>query len=181
MLQPKRTFLMILLAIGVRIMLEFPPLYSPRIYEKADLTSIHVAKTLPILIPIFRLDMDVWRNLMITNLKGMSLSLGLLNLCFISIDRSSMKPLWAIVACIPSFVFYIASYAIDIGPITSVYNFEVFTLRLHAREPRVGTIFIYIFIPLYKAITLSEVAFIFMIMSILKGSTMLCRRQGTRS
>ncbi|XP_071724804.1 polyol transporter 5-like [Rutidosis leptorrhynchoides] len=169
-------------ACGVETML----LYSPRIYEKAGLTStnwkmflpiiVHMAKTLPILIPIFRLDMDGRRNLMLISLGGMSLSLGVLGTCLVSIDRNGFLS-WLAIASIASFVFYVAFYAIGVGPITSIYSSEVFTLRLRAHghatavavNRGMNVIFTIMFIPLYKAITLGKVAFIFMTMSILGG------------
>ncbi|CAD6210028.1 unnamed protein product [Miscanthus lutarioriparius] len=149
-------------------------LYSPRVFEKAGLTSdenslgatmaVGASKTLFILVATFFLDRVGRRPLLLTSAGGMVVSLVTLASALHAIDRlpeGHATPLAGV--SIAAVLTFVASFSIGMGPIAWVYSSEIFPLRLRAQGCALGTAMNRImsgaitmsFISLYKAITLA--------------------------
>lgn len=123
-------------------------LYSPRIFEKAGITSdsqkliatvvVGFVKTIFILVATFMLDKYGRRPLLLTSVGGMVLSLLTLSTSLTIIDHSDHKLTWAIALCITMVCAYVATFSIGLGPITWVYSSEIFPLRLRAQGTSIG-------------------------------------------
>lgn len=123
-------------------------LYSPRIFEKAGVTSdmnklratvaVGFVKTLFILVATFTLDKFGRRPLLLTSVGGMVIALLTLATSLTIIDHSHEKIMWAIALCITMVCAYVAAFSIGLGPITWVYSSEVFPLRLRAQGTSIG-------------------------------------------
>lgn len=123
-------------------------LYSPRIFEKAGVTSsdhkllatigVGFCKTIFILVSTFFLDRVGRRPLLLTSVAGMILSLTVLGCGLTVIDHSSQKLMWAIGLCIATTLTFVASFSIGLGPIAWVYTSEIFPLRLRAQGASIG-------------------------------------------
>ncbi|KAI6677779.1 hypothetical protein NL676_038575 [Syzygium grande] len=155
-------------------------LYSPRIFEKAGITSsdkklvatiaVGSVKTMFILIATFLLDRVGRRPLLLSSVGGMIVSLASLGMCLTIIDHSRTKLMWAVVMCIASVLSYVAFFSIGMGPVTWVYSSEIFPLRLRAQGCAIGVamnrvtsgVLAMTFISLYKAITIGGAFFLFM-------------------
>lgn len=157
-------------------------LYGPRIFEKAGVTfsddkllwtiALDSIKTIFILVATFLLDKVGRRWLLLSSIGGMIVSLVLLGKSLNNIehsdpkhiDQSDMKH-----KCIASLFIYVASYSVGMGPITSVYNSELFPLRLRAQgcaiafaaNQLMSAIISLAFLLLDKAITLGGAAWFF--------------------
>ncbi|XP_022749130.1 putative polyol transporter 1 [Durio zibethinus] len=154
-------------------------LYSPRIFEKAGITSsndkllatmaVGFVKTIFILVATFLLDRIGRRPLLLSSVGGMVASLALLGLSLTIIDHSDEKLTWAIAICITMVLAYVALFSIGMGPITWVYSSEIFPLRLRAQGTSMGVavnrvtsgVISMTFLSLYKAISIGGAFFLF--------------------
>ncbi|XP_019165491.1 PREDICTED: polyol transporter 5-like [Ipomoea nil] len=154
-------------------------LYSPRIFEKAGITSDHkkllctvavgFVKTLFILIATFTLDRFGRRKLLLSSVGGMIASMLLLAIALTIIDHSDHKVPWAVTLSIAMVLAYVAFFSIGMGPITWVYSSEIFPLRLRATGCSMGVaanrvtsgVVSMTFLSLYKAITIGGAFFMY--------------------
>ncbi|KAA0045928.1 Polyol transporter 5 [Cucumis melo var. makuwa] len=154
-------------------------LYSPRIFEKAGITSanqkllatvaVGFVKTIFILVATFLLDRIGRRPLLLTSVLGMIISLGTLGLTLTVINQTDKKLMWAVVLCISMVLTYVASFSIGMGPITWVYSSEIFPLKLRAQGTSMGVavnrvtsgVISMSFLSLSKAITTGGAFFLF--------------------
>ncbi|XVE49404.1 hypothetical protein DITRI_Ditri01bG0080100 [Diplodiscus trichospermus] len=154
-------------------------LYSPRIFEKAGITSsndkllatmgVGFVKTISILVATFLLDRIGRRPLLLSSVGGMIASVATLALSLTVIDHSDEKIMWAVGLCITMVLAYVAFFSIGLGPITWVYSSEIFPLRLRAQGTSMGVavnrvvsgVISMTFISLYKAITIGGAFFLF--------------------
>ncbi|KAJ8767225.1 hypothetical protein K2173_013622 [Erythroxylum novogranatense] len=154
-------------------------LYSPRIFEKAGITSsnekllatigVGLVKTSFILVATFLLDKFGRRPLLLTSVGGMIMSLLTLGLSLSAVDHSSKKLSWAVGLSIFSVLAFVGSFSIGMGPITWVYSSEIFPLRLRAQGTSIGVAVNRVvsgtisttFLSLYQAITISGAFFLF--------------------
>ncbi|TKY67540.1 Polyol transporter 5 [Spatholobus suberectus] len=107
-------------------------LYSPRIFEKAGITSdrnkllatmaVGFVKTMFILVATFMLDRVGRRPLLLSSVGGMVLSLLTLAISLTIIDHSEKKLMWAVGLSITMVLSYVATFSIGAGPITWVYK-----------------------------------------------------------
>ncbi|KAK8626975.1 hypothetical protein V6N13_134604 [Hibiscus sabdariffa] len=154
-------------------------LYSPRIFEKAGITSsdhkllatvaVGFVKTIFILVATFLLDRIGRRPLLLSSIIGMVASLTTLGFSLTIIDHSGEKVTWAIVLCITMVLAYVAMFSIGMGPITWVYSSEIFPLRLRAQGASIAVainrvtsgVISMTFISLYEAISIGGAFFLF--------------------
>ncbi|XVE93557.1 hypothetical protein REPUB_Repub01dG0205200 [Reevesia pubescens] len=154
-------------------------LYSPRIFEKAGITSsdhkllatiaVGFVKTIFILVATFLLDRIGRRPLLLSSVGGMVASLATLGFSLTIIDHSDEKITWAVGLCITMVLAYVASFSIGMGPITWVYSSEIFPLRLRAQGTSIGVgvnrvtsgVISMTFISLYKAISIGGSFFLY--------------------
>ncbi|KAJ6985492.1 polyol transporter 5 [Populus alba] len=154
-------------------------LYSPRIFEKAGITSsndkllatvaVGFTKTVFILVATFLLDRIGRRPLLLSSVGGMVLSLATLGFGLTMIDHSDEKLPWAVALSIAMVLAYVAFFSIGMGPITWVYSSEIFPLKLRAQGTSMGVavnrvtsgVISTTFILLYKAITIGGSFFLF--------------------
>ncbi|KAF5448780.1 hypothetical protein F2P56_029284 [Juglans regia] len=117
-------------------------LYSPRIFEKAGITStndkllatvaVGFAKTLLILVATFLLDKIGRRPLLLSSITGMIISLATLGIGLTIIEKSDQKLMWAVALCIAMVLAYVSFFSIGVGPVTWVYSSEILPLRLRS-------------------------------------------------
>ncbi|XP_010531021.1 PREDICTED: probable polyol transporter 3 [Tarenaya hassleriana] len=122
-------------------------LYSPRIFEKAGVTTkdklllatvgVGLTKTVFILIATFLLDKVGRRKLLLTSTGGMVLALTALAFSLTMVQRFG-RLLWALSMSIGSTYAFVAFFSIGLGPITWVYSSEIFPLRLRAQGASIG-------------------------------------------
>ncbi|KAJ7978387.1 Polyol transporter like, partial [Quillaja saponaria] len=154
-------------------------LYSPRIFEKAGITSdkykllatiaVGFFKTMFILVATFLLDRVGRRPLLLTSVGGMIVCLASLGVSLTIIDHSHTKLTWAIALSIASVLCFVASFSIGMGPIAWVYSTEILPLRLRAQGASMGVVANRVtsgvismtFISLYEGITISGAFFLF--------------------
>ncbi|XP_074330652.1 putative polyol transporter 1 [Apium graveolens] len=154
-------------------------LYSPRIFEKAGITStdlkllatiaVGISKTLFILVATFLLDRIGRRPLLLTSMGGMIISLTLLGTSLAVIDHSDHTVHWAVALAIFGVLAYVGTFSIGLGPIAWVYSSEVFPLRLRAQGCSIGVavnrgtsgIISMTFLSLYKAISIAGAFYLF--------------------
>ncbi|KAL5790887.1 hypothetical protein ACOSQ2_005775 [Xanthoceras sorbifolium] len=154
-------------------------LYSPRIFEKAGITSsnekllatiaVGFVKTIFILVATFLIDRIGRRPLLLSSVAGMVISLATLGLSLTVIDHSEKKLTWAVGLAITTVMSYVAFFSIGMGPITWVYSSEIFPLKLRAQGTSMGVavnrltsgVISTTFISLYKAITIGGAFFLF--------------------
>ncbi|KAB2043361.1 hypothetical protein ERO13_D01G009400v2 [Gossypium hirsutum] len=171
-------------AIGIHffqqaIGLESVVLYSPRIFEKAGITSsdhkllatmaVGFSKTTFILVATFLLDKIGRRPLLLISSGGMVVILATLGLSLTVIGHSDKKQTWAVGLCITMVLSSVAVFSIGMGPITWVYSTEIFPLRLRAQGASLGVavnrvmsgVISMSFISLYKAITIGGAFFLY--------------------
>ncbi|KAE8706088.1 putative polyol transporter 1 [Hibiscus syriacus] len=148
-------------------------LYSPRIFEKAGITSsnekllmtvaVGFCKTVFILVATFLLDKVGRRSLLLFSIGGMVASLTTLGFSLTIINHSDSKLTWAIALRITMVLAYVAFFSIGMGPITGVYMSDIFPLRLRAQGVSMGvavnrvtsdSVISMTFISLYEAITI---------------------------
>ncbi|XP_042506753.1 polyol transporter 5-like [Macadamia integrifolia] len=155
-------------------------LYSPRIFEKAGITNtnkklgatvaVGFVKTIFILVATFLLDKFGRRPLLLTSVGGMIISLVCLAVGLRVVDtHPNEKIMWAMALCITMVLVNVAFFSIGLGPVTWVYNSEIFPLKLRAQGASIGVaanlvtggIISMTFISLYNAITISGAFFLF--------------------
>ncbi|XWS54626.1 hypothetical protein CRYUN_Cryun10bG0105000 [Craigia yunnanensis] len=154
-------------------------LYSPRIFEKAGITSkndkllatmaVGFVKTIFILVATFLLDRIGRRPLLLSSVGGMVASLATLGLTLTIINHSHEKITWAVGLCITMVLAYVATFSIGMGPITWVYSSEIFPLKLRAQGAGMAVavnrvtsgVISMTFISLYKAISIGGAFFLF--------------------
>ncbi|CAA0818511.1 Polyol transporter 5 [Striga hermonthica] len=156
-------------------------MYSPRIYEKAGITSdekkllatiaVGVCKTIFILITTFMVDRIGRRVLLLTSCGGLVLSMLTLATGLTVIDRSegSDNLGWVVVICVLMTYTSVAFFSMGMGPIAWVYSSEIFPLHLRAQGCGLGVainratsgVILMTFISLYKAITIGGTFFLF--------------------
>ncbi|KAJ0077354.1 hypothetical protein Patl1_36353 [Pistacia atlantica] len=154
-------------------------LYSPRIFEKAGITSdddkllatvaVGFSKTIFILVATFFIDRIGRRPLILSSMGGMILSLATLGFSLTVIDHSHVKLPWAVGLAITTVLSFVAFFAIGMGPIAWVYSSEIFPLKLRAQGASMGVAMNRLvsgvvgmtFLSLYKAITIGGAFFLF--------------------
>ncbi|KAK0583075.1 hypothetical protein LWI29_033054 [Acer saccharum] len=154
-------------------------LYSPRIFEKAGITSsnqmllatiaVGFVKTISILVATFFLDRIGRRPLLLSSVGGMIVSLTTLGFSLTIIDQSHKKLTWAVGLAITTVMSFVAFFSIGLGPITWVYSSEIFPLKLRAQGTSMGVainrltsgVISTTFISLYKAMTIGGSFFLF--------------------
>ncbi|CAM8935375.1 hypothetical protein QQ045_013276 [Rhodiola kirilowii] len=154
-------------------------LYSPRIFEKAGITSfdqqllatvaVGFSKTMFVLVATFMVDRYGRRPLLLTSVAGMIISLFTLATCLTIIDQSTQKVSWAIILCIITVVSFVGSFSIGLGPIAWVYSSEIFPLRLRAQGASMGVaanrllsgVISMSFLSLSKAVTIGGTFYLF--------------------
>ncbi|XP_052887978.1 polyol transporter 5-like isoform X2 [Gossypium arboreum] len=154
-------------------------LYSPRIFEKAGITSsdhkllatvaVGLSKTIFILVATFLLDKIGRRPLLLISSGGMVVILVTLGFSLTIIGHSDNKITWAIGLCITMVLSSVAVFSIGMGPIAWVYSTEIFPLRLRAQGASIGVavnrvtsgVISMSFISLYEAITIGGAFFLY--------------------
>ncbi|XP_043709870.1 putative polyol transporter 1 isoform X1 [Telopea speciosissima] len=155
-------------------------LYSPRIFEKAGITSknkklgatvaVGFVKTIFILISTFFVDKVGRRVLLLSSVGGMIISLVCIGFGLTMVEtHPDEKMVWAMVLCVTMVLVYVAFFAIGMGPITWVYCSEIFPLRLRAQGSSIAVAVNLVtagvtnmtFISLYNAITIGGTFFLF--------------------
>uniref|UniRef100_A0A2N9FNF4 Major facilitator superfamily (MFS) profile domain-containing protein n=1 Tax=Fagus sylvatica TaxID=28930 RepID=A0A2N9FNF4_FAGSY len=154
-------------------------LYSPRIFEKAGITSsdhkllatvaVGATKTVFILVATFLLDKVGRRPLLLSSVAGMILSQAALGFGLTVIENTHHKVMWAVALCITTVMSYVAFFSIGMGPITWVYSSEIFPLKLRAQGASLAVamnrvtsaVISMTFISLYKAITIGGAFFLY--------------------
>ncbi|KAK9004544.1 hypothetical protein V6N11_042011 [Hibiscus sabdariffa] len=153
--------------------------YSPRIFQKAGITSsnvkllatiaVGICKTIFVLVATFLLDRIGRRTLLLSSAGGMVGTLLTLAFSLTIIDLSEEKLTWAIVLCMVMVFSFVSFFAIGMGPMTGVYVSEIFPLRLRTQGMSMGVavnremnaVISMTFISLYKAITIGGAFFLF--------------------
>ncbi|KAE8703123.1 Polyol transporter 5 [Hibiscus syriacus] len=154
-------------------------LYSPRIFEKAGITSsnhkllatiaVGFCKMIFILVATFLLDRIGRRPLLLSSIAGVAVSLATLGLSLTIINHSNHRVPWAIGLCIAMVLTAVSVFSIGMGPIAWVYSTEIFPLRLRAQGASIGVginraisgVISMSFISLYKAITIGGAFFLY--------------------
>ncbi|XP_038723859.1 polyol transporter 5-like isoform X1 [Tripterygium wilfordii] len=154
-------------------------LYSPRIFEKAGITStdgkllatiaVGVSKTLFIFISTFLLDKVGRRPLLLSSVGGMIMSLAALALSLTIIDHHTEKVTWAVGLAIASVLAVVGFFSMGLGPIAWVYSSEIFPLKLRAQGTSMGVaanrltsgVISMTFISLYEKISIGGAFFLF--------------------
>ncbi|XVF67379.1 hypothetical protein PTKIN_Ptkin10aG0116100 [Pterospermum kingtungense] len=154
-------------------------LYSPRIFEKAGITSssgkllatvaVGFVKTIFILVATFLLDRIGRRVLALSSVGGMVVSLATLGFSLTIINHSETKLTWALGLCMAMVMAFVASFSIGMGPIAGIYTSEILPLRLRAQGMSIGVainrvtsgVISMTFISLYEAMTIGGAFFLF--------------------
>ncbi|KAL6532910.1 Polyol transporter 5 [Orobanche gracilis] len=155
-------------------------MYSPRIYEKAGITSdekkllatiaVGFCKTVFILVTTFMVDRIGRRVLLLTSCGGLALSMLTLATGLTVIDRYGTEGLqWVVVVCVLTTYSSVAFFSMGMGPIAWVYSSEIFPLKLRAQGCGMGVainratsgVILMTFISLYHAITIGGAFYLF--------------------
>ncbi|XP_038888619.1 polyol transporter 5-like [Benincasa hispida] len=154
-------------------------LYSPRIFEKAGITSsdhkllatvaVGIVKTVFILVATFLLDRVGRRPLILTSVAGQTVSLATLGFSLTIINNSDVKLKWAVVLCIAMVLSNVAFFSIGLGPMSPVYTSEIFPLRLRALGVSIAVtlnrvisgVVAMTFLSLYHALTIGGAFFLY--------------------
>ncbi|XP_038888508.1 polyol transporter 5-like isoform X2 [Benincasa hispida] len=154
-------------------------LYSPRIFEKAGITSsdhkllatvaVGIIKTTFILVATFLLDRIGRRPLILISVAGQTFSLAILGFSLTIINNSHVKVTWAIILCITMLLCDVSFFSLGLGPMTSVYTSEIFPLRLRASGVSLAIIVNRVtsgvvtmtFLSLYHALTIGGAFFLY--------------------
>ncbi len=120
--------------------------YAPTIFEFAGFSSHRVAilatigvgtvNVLMTMVAIWLLDKLGRKPLLYIGMAGMAVSLGVLGTAFHLTDLSGMLK-WI---CVASVLFYIASFAISLGPIFWLLISEIYPLKVRARAMSLATV-----------------------------------------
>ena len=154
-------------------------LYSPRIFEKAGITSsndkllatvaVGFTKTTFILVATFLFDKIGRRPLILSSVAGMIFSLATLGFGLTVIDHSDQKVTWAVGLSVAMLLAFVAFFSIGMGPSPVVYSSEIFPLRLRAQGTSMGMaanrltsgVITMTFISLYKGISIGGSFFLY--------------------
>ncbi|CAK9315863.1 unnamed protein product [Citrullus colocynthis] len=154
-------------------------LYSPRIFEKAGITSsdhkllatvaVGIVKTAFILVATFLLDRAGRRPLILTSAAGQTVSLAILGFSLTIINNSHVKVTWAIILCIAMVLSNVAFFSMGLGPMSPVYTSEIFPLRLRALGVSIAVtlnrvvsgVVAMTFLSLYHALTIGGAFFLY--------------------
>ncbi|CAL1369029.1 unnamed protein product [Linum trigynum] len=155
-------------------------LYSPRIFEKAGITSnnekllatvaMGVMKLVFVLVAMILLDKVGRRPLLLTSYAGVFVSLATLATSLTVIERDPTETVrWAVIVSVSMVLSAVAFFSIGAGPVTLVYSAEIFSLRLRAQGIGLGMVVNRVvsgaismtFLSLYKAITIGGAFFLF--------------------
>ena len=154
-------------------------LYSPRIFEKAGITSsndkllatvaVGFTKTMFILVATFLFDKIGRRPLILSSVAGMIFSLSTLGFGLTVIDHSNHKITWAVGLSVAMLLAFVAFFSIGMGPSPVVYSSEIFPLKLRAQGTSMGVavnrltsgVISMSFISLYKGITIGGTFFLY--------------------
>ncbi|KAL7246737.1 hypothetical protein ACSBR2_001781 [Camellia fascicularis] len=77
-------------------------------------------------------------RLLLTSMGGMIVSLACLGMSLTMIDHSEKELIWAVVLSVSSILAFVAMFFMEMGPIPTVYNSEIFPLRLRAQGVSFG-------------------------------------------
>lgn len=120
--------------------------YAPTIFEFAGFASHRVAilatvgvgvvNVLMTIVAIWLLDKIGRKPLLYIGMVGMALSLALLGVAFYLVNLSAILK-WI---CVVSIVFYIASFAISLGPIFWLMIAEIYPLKVRGRAMSLATV-----------------------------------------
>ncbi|XP_038888814.1 polyol transporter 5-like isoform X2 [Benincasa hispida] len=153
-------------------------LYSPRIFEKAGISSsdhkllatvaVGITKTVFILVATVLFDRVGRRPLILTSIGGMIISLTTLGVGLKIIARSHEYGTWLVGFCVAMVLTDVAFFSMGIGPMSYVSS-ELFPLKLRAQGVSVGMILNNVtggivsmtFLSLYRAITISGAFFLY--------------------
>ncbi|KAJ4876917.1 putative polyol transporter 3 [Raphanus sativus] len=175
--------LILIAAVGIHFFehatgIEAVVLYSPKIFEKAGVTSkdklllatvgVGLTKAVFIVIATFLLDKVGRRKLLLTSTGGMVFASTSLAIGLTMVHRFG-RLLWALKLSIVSAYTFVAFFSIGLGPITWVYSSEIFPLRLRAQGASIGVAVNRImnatvsmsFLSIMKTITMGGVFFMF--------------------
>ncbi|XP_056161751.1 polyol transporter 5-like [Syzygium oleosum] len=171
-------------------------LYITRFIEKAGFMSsdeeilltilVEVAKTICILVATLLIGKLGRRRLLLSSISGMIVSLVILRTSLVKINQidtnhidnlNDMKQMWVAKMCITSLFLYMASFFVGMGPVTSIFNSEVFPLKLQAQGCAIAfavnqgasALISSIFLVLDKPMPLGGAAFSFVVVSIIAG------------
>ncbi|KAL6509086.1 Polyol transporter 5 [Orobanche gracilis] len=155
-------------------------MYSPRIYEKAGITSdekkllatiaVGLCKTAFILVTTFMVDRIGRRVLLLTSCGGLVLSMLTLATGLTVIDHYGADRFqWVVVLCVLATYSSVAFFSMGMGPIAWVYSSEIFPLKLRAQGCGMGValnratsgVILMTFISLYNAITIGGAFYLF--------------------
>ncbi|KAH0857004.1 hypothetical protein HID58_085265 [Brassica napus] len=144
--------LILIAALGIHFFehatgIEAVVLYSPKIFEKAGVTSkdklllatvgVGLTKAVLIVIATFLLDKVGRRKLLLTSTGGMVFASTSLAIGLTMVHRFG-RLVWALRLSIVSAYTFVAFFSIGLGPITWVYSSEIFPLRLRAQGASIG-------------------------------------------
>jgi len=175
--------LILIAAVGIHFFehatgIEAVVLYSPKIFEKAGVTSkdklllatvgVGLTKAVLIVIATFLLDKVGRRKLLLTSTGGMVFASTSLAIGLTMVHRFG-RLVWALRLSIVSAYTFVAFFSIGLGPITWVYSSEIFPLRLRAQGASIGVAVNRImnatvsmsFLSIMKTITMGGVFFMF--------------------
>ncbi|KAL6534622.1 hypothetical protein OROGR_013297 [Orobanche gracilis] len=155
-------------------------MYSPRIYEKAGITSdekkllatiaVGFCKTAFVLVTTFMVDRIGRRVLLLTSCGGLVLSMLTLATGLTVIDHYGADRFeWVVVLCVLATYSSVAFFSMGMGPIAWVYSSEIFPLKLGAQGCGMGValnratsgVILMTFISLYDAITIGGAFYLF--------------------
>ncbi|XP_038723887.1 polyol transporter 5-like [Tripterygium wilfordii] len=158
--------------------------YSPRIFQKAGITSnngkllatiaVGVSKTLFIFISTFLLDKVGRRPLLLCSNGCMVVSLLALSISLTVIDHNHQKVPWAVGLSFASVLGVVGSFSMGFGPIPWVYSSEIFPLRLRAQGMAMGVganrltsgVLSMTFISMYNTMTIGGAFFFYAVIAI---------------
>ncbi|KAJ4791173.1 Major facilitator superfamily protein [Rhynchospora pubera] len=118
-------------------------LYSPRIFEKAGMTTtkellgatiiVGLTKTALILVPMFLSDRVGRRPLLLSSTAGMAGSLIMLGLGLQMVGDFVIAPTWIVAVCIMAVLSYVGFFSAGLGPVTMAYSSKTIPLKLRAQ------------------------------------------------
>lgn len=159
-------------------------LYSPRIFEKAGITSpdekllatvgVGLTKTVFVLIATVLFDRIGRRPLVLASIGGQAISLMVLGTGLTIMEKSEERMRWAVGMCVATVLSDVAFYSIGMGPMGFVSS-EYFPLKLRAQgmsvgvmvNRLVGAIVTMTFLSLYSAITIGGAFFLYAAVALL--------------
>lgn len=153
-------------------------LYSPRVLEKAGVTSntvilaltilVGVAKTGFIFVAMVLTDRVGRRPLLLISIGGMAVSLVVLGSVLAASPGDTSNPA-AAAACLVAVLAFVGAFSVGMGPLTWVYSSEILPLRLRGQGVGLGTVVnrtmsgvvSMTFLSLYQAITMAGAFYLY--------------------